>query len=484
MRAVPKGSRSAPRRNPAPLDPTSLPPEEAAARIPPPDAPDPRGRRADHPLEIPRHGWKDVLLRVKREIEADNLALLSAGVAFYFMLALFPALIALVSIWGLVADPADLGREMQRLLALLPREAAALLAGQLDEIGRGEEAGLGLSAAIAVLVALWSAAKGAKALLAGLNVAYDEVEKRGTVRLHAVALLFTLGAILFASVSLALIAGLPALIDRLPLGPAGKAVTLLANWAVLLALVLGALAVVYRFGPSRNEPRWRWVSVGSIAAAALWLAASAGFSFYAARFGSFNETYGTLAGGVLLLTWLQITAFVTLLGAELNAEAEHQTALDSTEGPPKPMGKRRAQMADTLGEASGVEATGVSASLPPAPDGAGVVSGNWSRLAAAGGKRAAGRRDRATATAALAPRTGPPHDGGARTGASLTDARTAARSGAAAASRPRPALVGAALAVGAALLLRHGRERLRARGERRLRAGGSRKRPRSYRGLG
>ena len=363
-------------------------------RLPPPGAPDRRGRLADHPLEIPKLGWKDVLRRLRFELKEDNLTLLAAGIAFYFMLSIFPGLIATVSIWGLAADPADVARRMDQLFALLPPEAAMVVAQQLADLTRSDSSGLGLSALVSLVVALWSASKGAKALLAGLNVAYDEVEKRSMVRLQAVALLFTVGFVLFVTVSLALIAGLPALVERLPLGPAARAASVAASWGLLFVLALVALAVVYRYGPSRDEPRWRWVGVGSVTAAVLWLAASSVFSFYASRFGSFNETYGTLAGVVLLLMWLQITAFVALFGAELNAETEHQTAVDSTEGEPRPMGQRNATMADTLGEASGTEASGVRPAPPPEPDGERSLAANWRRTSEASGQAPHRRRHR------------------------------------------------------------------------------------------
>lgn len=319
----------------------------------PADPNDGRGRKAIHPFQIPASGWKDILLRVKEENTADNLALVAAGVAFYFMLSLFPALIATVSIYGLVADPVTVERQVAQLLSIMPSEAGALIAGQLRALGSGEGGGLGLSLAIGLLLAIWSAARGAKALIIGLNIAYEETERRGFVRQQLVALAFTVGFVLFAGVSLALIAALPHLVDSVPLGGLGPTATFVATWALLLVLLLLGLAVVYRYGPARNHARWQWVSVGSVVAAVLWLLASLGFSWYASRFGSFNETYGTLAGGVLLLLWLQITAYVTLLGAELNAEVEHQTAEDSTVGEPKPMGQRDAEMADTLGAALG-----------------------------------------------------------------------------------------------------------------------------------
>jgi membrane protein len=307
-------------------------------------------------LQLPRLGWRDVLLRVWKELEQDNLSLLAAGVAFYFMLSIFPGLLATVSIWGLVADPLEIEQQMRAMLRLMPREAALVIGGQLHQLASRPAGGLGLSALVSIGLSLWSASKGAKALITGLNVAYDEDEKRGAVRLQAVSLVFTAGFVVFVTLSLAVIAVLPALLGRLPLGGAAKVLASGLTWLVLLLLALGALAVVYRYAPSRNEPRWHWVSVGSLAGAVLWLVASALFSWYASTFGSFAESYGTLAGAILLMLWLQITAFVTLLGAELNAEVEHQTAVDTTDGPPKAMGRRAAVMADTLGTPSTPEA--------------------------------------------------------------------------------------------------------------------------------
>jgi membrane protein len=328
-------------------------PGRSAADAAPADPHDGRGRQARTPLQIPPQGWKDILLRVKAETKRDNLSLVAAGVAFYFMLALFPALIATVSVYGLVADPLTVEKQVGQLLRLLPPEAGAIIADQLRTIGHGAGAGLGLSLVVSVLVALWSASKGAKALIAGLNIAYEEEERRGLVRQQLVYLAFTLGFVAFAALSIGMIAVLPHLTGWLPLGRFGTGLTFALTWALVLGLLLLGLAAVYRYGPSRNNPRWQWVSVGSAVAAVLWLVASLAFSWYASRFGSFNETYGTLAGGVLLLLWLQITAYVTLLGAEMNAETEHQTAVDSTVGRPKPMGQRDATMADTLGAALG-----------------------------------------------------------------------------------------------------------------------------------
>lgn len=306
------------------------------------------GRRAGRPGEIPLRGWKEVVLRVKREMADDNLQILAAGIAFYLFLALFPALFAAVSIYGLVADPAALEGHLAQLAAVLPPGALDLVREQLGEIVNSSPSTLGWGVVLSILVALWSASKGAKALVGGVNVAYDEQEKRGFFKLQGMALLFTVGFVVFLPLAFGLITVVPGLLDRLPLSAAGILVAFAARWILLLLLILAVLAVVYRFAPSRDAPRWTWLSLGSFIAGGLWLIASILFSYYASHFASFNETYGTIAGAVVTLLWLQISAFVVLLGAELNAELEHQTLVDTTRGAPEPFGRRGAVKADTL----------------------------------------------------------------------------------------------------------------------------------------
>lgn len=307
-----------------------------------------RGREADRPREIPARGWRQVLGRVKEEVGRDNLSIVAAGVAFYMMLALFPALVAAVAIYGLVADPAQVQRMVGQLEGVLPSSAMGLIESQLRGLVTTAPTALGWGAALSILVALWSASKGAKSLIAGVNLVYDEEEHRGFIRLQGLALLFTLGFIVAGLLAIALITVVPNLAGML--GEAGAVAAMVAQWVLLLALILGSLAVVYRFAPDRDDPRWRWVTPGSVAAALLWLAASALFSWYAASFGSFNETYGALAGVVVLLLWLQITFFLVLLGGELNSELEHQTRRDTTRGHPEPMGARGAVKADAAPE--------------------------------------------------------------------------------------------------------------------------------------
>jgi len=304
------------------------------------------GRSADRPTDIPSCGWAAVLQRVWDEIGKDNMSIVAAGCAFYAMLALFPAITALVSIYGLVADPQQVEQHVDALKGVLPQEAASIVATQARTVAAGAVGTLGWGAALAIALALWSAAAGVKTLFTALDIAYEEEETRGLIHFNLTALLFTLGAILAVIVGLGVIVGVPAALQFLPLGPLGGWLVRITSWAVLLASLLFGLAVIYRFGPSRGTARWRWVTPGSLAAAVLWLLASVAFSFYVANFASYNETYGALGGVIILLMWLYISAFVILLGAELNAELELQTARDTTTGAPRPMGHRRAYAAD------------------------------------------------------------------------------------------------------------------------------------------
>lgn len=309
-----------------------------------------RGRAAERPSEIPKLGWKDILLRTKKEAARDSISLVAAGVAFYGLLAIFPALAAVISIYGLLADPADIERQINSVMGLIPPEAAAILQQQLESLASQPATGLSIGVVVGILLALWSTAKGVKALIEGLNIAYDQEERRGFFKLNGIALLLTVGAVLMAILALGLIAVLPAVINVLNLsGPLATAASLL-SWPLLLIAVVVSLAVIYRYGPCRNEARWRWVSWGAGAATALWLVGSILFSVYVANFGNYGKTYGSVGAIVILMMWFFLTAYSVLLGAELNAEIEHQTMRDTTERPEKPMGRRGAYVADTVGE--------------------------------------------------------------------------------------------------------------------------------------
>jgi membrane protein len=284
-----------------------------------------------------------------KEVKQDQVPLLAAGVAFYLLLSLFPAIIAGVSIYGLVADPTTVRDQIARLTETLSPETAKLVGEQIRQVTGGAGGALGLATVLGILVAVWSASSGMKALITGINMTYDETESRKFVKLRGLALLLTVGAMVLLAVALALIVGFPAVPDTWP--------TVL-QWAVavlrfvlLAALLVVGLAVLYRYAPDRDQPRWTWVSWGSGIATLLWVLASLGFSIYANAFGNYNKTYGALAGVIILMFWLWLTALVVLVGAELNTEMELQTAKDTTAGPERPLGERQAHAADHVAAA-------------------------------------------------------------------------------------------------------------------------------------
>lgn len=311
---------------------------------------DMRGRGATRPTEIPKQGWRDIALRVKDQVAEDNVDMISAGVAFYLFFALFPALLAGLSIYGLFADPATVAEQIQALAAYMPAEVQGIIGEQLTNITTASGQALGLGVLIGIGVALWSAMKGVKALMTAFNIAYDENEKRGFIKFNLIAFGLTLFILVFGLVLLLVVAVIPAVLSAVGLDAVTEWIVRLVRWPILFLLVLGILAVLYRFAPSRKEPQWRWATPGALLATVLWMIASLAFSFYISNFGNYNETYGALAAVVILLFWLYITAFVVILGAEVNSEMERQTRRDTTTGEEKPMGQRHAYAADTLGE--------------------------------------------------------------------------------------------------------------------------------------
>jgi membrane protein len=308
-----------------------------------------RGREAARPGEIPARGWRDVLLRVREEIGEDRVGLVAAGVAYYGLLAVFPALAALVSVYGLVADPAEVSAQVARLGAL-PDPARELLRAQLERIAAGSGSALGWGLVGSVLLSTFSAMKGTSALLAAMNVAYDEPDGRGLLARNALALGLTLGAIVLGASALLIVVSVPALLRLLPWGPAGRLAVAVLPWLLLTGVFLVAVSLLYRIGPHRSRAQWRWVTPGALVATVLWIASSLGFSFYVGHFGSYNQTYGSVGAVVVMLLWFFLSAYVVLAGAELDAEMEHQTARDTTRGEEKPMGERGAYVADTVGE--------------------------------------------------------------------------------------------------------------------------------------
>jgi membrane protein len=309
-----------------------------------------RGRHSNDPGEIPAPGWRDILLRTKDQLALDNVALVSAGLAFYTLLSIFPAIAAIVSVYGLVADSSEVQAHFLAVADLVPEQARALLADQMTRVAGGDTGTLSLAMLVSLMLALWGASRGTQAFMMAMNVAYNEREKRGIVKQNLIAVVLTICLLLFSALALAATVFVPAMVASLGIeGTRGWLLTLL-RWPLLAACFMVALAVLYRLAPSRNDAKWRWVTPGSILAVLLWLIASIAFSFYIGNFANYNETYGSLGAVVGVLMWFWVSAFVVILGAEVNAETERQTRCDSTHGDPKPLGERGAYVADTVGE--------------------------------------------------------------------------------------------------------------------------------------
>ncbi|MGU3452528.1 MULTISPECIES: YihY/virulence factor BrkB family protein [unclassified Methylobacterium] len=312
-----------------------------------------RGRTADDPAQIPALGWKDVLWRILYSFPRDRIFTTAGGVAFFTLLSTFPALATIVSVYSLFSDPHVISEHLSLLSGVLPSGVLALLSDQLIRVAQQSAGALSTASLVSVLIAFWSANSGVSALFDALNVIYREREKRSLVRFYATTFLFTLSGIVFALTATGLVVILPLALDQLGLGVLTDVTLRLVRWPGLLILVSIGLAVTYRYGPSRREAKWRWVSWGGVAAAITWVCASVSFSWYVASFDSYNRIYGSLGAGVGFMTWIWFSVVIVLLGAKLNAEIERQTARDSTRGQPKPLGSREAHAADTIGPTEG-----------------------------------------------------------------------------------------------------------------------------------
>jgi membrane protein len=311
-----------------------------------------RGRDADKPAEIPAKGWNDIAWRLYREVQDDRVLLVAAGVTFYGLLALFPATAALVSLYGLFADAATINEHFRLLAGFLPDGALEVIGDQVRRIAAQGQGTLGLAFLITLVLSLWGANAGTKSIFDALNIIYEEREKRGFLKLTLWSLVFTAGAITLALIASASVVAVPIVLGLLGIPQeSGPGLLALLRWPLLYLLILVALACLYRYGPSRTHPQWRWVTWGSAVAGAIWIAGSLAFSWYVANFGNYNATYGSLGAVIGFMIWMWLSTTIVLLGAEINAEMEHQTARDTTEGRGKPMGARGARMADEIGEA-------------------------------------------------------------------------------------------------------------------------------------
>lgn len=312
---------------------------------------DGRGGDADKPSDIPARGWWDIAKRVARQVSADRVLTEAAAVTFYALLSIFPALAALISLYGLVADPKTIADQVASLSGVLPGGGVDILKDQVQALTSGADRKLGWGLVLGLAASLWSANQGTKAVFDALNVVNDEEEKRGFLHRTAVTLAFTVGAILFVVLALAAVVVLPAVLAFVGLGQITEVLLRVLRWPLLLGAVALLLALLYRYGPSRERARWRWVSWGSAFAAVAWLVASVAFSWYVANFGDYNKTYGSLGAAVGFMTWIWISAAVVLVGGELNAEMERQTGRDTTAGPERDPGARGATKADQLARA-------------------------------------------------------------------------------------------------------------------------------------
>ena len=306
------------------------------------------GRYARTPSHLPLKAWGSILKRFGLSFLDDHLSLIAAGVAYWSLLALFPALALFVSLYGLFADPGQAADQALALATFLPDDASVFLYDEMTRVAGAQATTLGLSALVSLLLALWGSNRSMKAIFEALNVAYREREKRNIVLVNLLGLAFTMGFILFGVVTVVLVVAVPPLLEGYRLGRGIEATVGLLRWPILFGGMVTGTSLLYRYGPSRARARQSWITWGAVLAGLLWLGASSLISWYAASFADFNKTYGSLGAVIVLQTWIWLTALVVIAGAKLNAEAEHQTSIDTTIGPREPMGERGAYVADTL----------------------------------------------------------------------------------------------------------------------------------------
>lgn len=323
--------------------PPSVDPEEIA------NAEANRGRRATRPGDIAWRGWWDVLWRVKDQLDADNVSIVAGGLALFALLAVFPSLAAAVAIYGIVASPDAIAAQMQSFTGLLPPATVEILQNQLNQLVSQRNQTLSIGVIVGIALAMWSARKGMVALITAVNVAYNEHDRRSFVMRMVMSLTFTICGVLGFVVMVLIGVAVPIVLAFIPLGSAMEWVLLGVRWALLWAITVFALSLLYRFAPHRTRPRWEWVNAGSIIAATMWLLGSAMFAVYVRNFNSFGEAYGAIGGVVVMLMWFYVSAYVIILGAEINSELERQTVHDTTIGGLKPLGERGAFSADTIG---------------------------------------------------------------------------------------------------------------------------------------
>lgn len=305
-----------------------------------------RGEEAQWPHQIPLKGWIDIGKRVWKEMKIDHVQIVSAGVGFYFFLSIFPTIVAAISIYSLVLDPDQIQEQVSRLNLIMPDQAFGMITDFLRPILEQSRKEIGWGLLISIMVSIWSANKGTSALFQGINIAYDETDTRGIIKKNLLTLLFTLTGLVVGLLSLLIVIFFPLLIEDFGLPAQIEDMLTWLRWIILGFILIFTLSVVYKIAPNRRSPRFRWVSWGALIGTALWLAGSMLFSWYVSNFGSYADLYGSFAAVAILLLWLFLTAFIILVGAEINSEMEHQTRRDTTIGEEMPMGQRNAWHAD------------------------------------------------------------------------------------------------------------------------------------------
>jgi membrane protein len=319
---------------------------DSAVTEPPKDE---RGRLASKPSEIPWTGWKDIFARLYIKFFDDRAMLAAGGVTFYFLLAIFPALAAFVSLFGLLADPAVIGGQVAALQGILPASALEILSDELTDLAARDTGALSFGLVLSLGFALWTANNGVKAVFEALNIVYNEQEKRTFVQLQLRSFAFTFSGLFLAAALVGAVALVPAVLAFVDLGPFADRVVRVVRWLVLLPVIGLVISLFYRYGPSREPAKWRWVSWGSAIATVVWLMASIGYSIYLQSFADYQATYGSLGALVGFLLWVWLSVLIVIVGAELNAEMELQTRRDTTVWPEREMGERGAYVADTVG---------------------------------------------------------------------------------------------------------------------------------------
>ncbi|HXH75632.1 MAG TPA: YihY/virulence factor BrkB family protein [Bacteriovoracaceae bacterium] len=308
-----------------------------------------RGRNAKKPSEIPKTGWKDTLYRVKNEIKEDRLSMVAAAMAYYALFSIVPAISSVVLIYAWFSDPNEISQHLQSVSKFLPQDMMTFMNTTLKSLASKASSSLGVGALATLALSLWSASKASKSLIDAMNIIYDEKEDRGFFKYTGLALGLTLLAVVLCILALAVVVGLPAMTEFFNFGTAFEAGVGVLSWVILLGLFSLFLAAAYRYSPNRRNAQWKWVSWGAVIASVLWAVTSGLFSWYAKEFADFNKTYGTMGAAIALMTWFYLSSYVILLGAEINAEMEHQTSKDTTVGGKRPIGTRKATMADTVG---------------------------------------------------------------------------------------------------------------------------------------